>query len=145
MKIRFFIALAMLLATTAWGWDATPQCFREVERSVFTEKVVGQALSIQRIPQGSWTAITRDLRYVSAHIHPLVWRAGQQMQRNPLEYPFELEPALKLLKEVLYPEFERVLIEYEIYNSQVRREIYEYVWKKQSPQFQKCRSSLDET
>jgi hypothetical protein len=133
----FFLTLLGIQPVSAW--DDSPPCFRQLELNFFREKYVREALSFhENISQGIWTPIVTALRAKSKEIPGIVKEKARRMERDPLDHPFQPEPAAQLLRNTLYEEFTKVLYNFQITNTWIIQDMFRYITHKYADEIQRC-------
>lgn len=123
-KKLLIILIACLFFQPVMAYDATPRCYRELERNFFNKTDLYQVLNMYKIPQGSWPLIYSDLNRKASSVHSVIWARARKMRPHPLNNQFHAEEAEKLLREELYKIFYTTIIQYNIPNvSQINQAI----------------------
>ena len=129
--MRFTLLYALLLflqpSMLPANFDDSPPCFKEFEVRFFNPNLVMQALSLHNVEQSRWDIITSALQSRSFEVPQIVKARARKMQPNPLEYPFQKQASGRLLLQVLFEVFSKVLYENHVTNTGAVREMFEYI------------------
>lgn len=106
---RFVFLVCMVGAFKMHAYDASPQCYKDLQRDFFSYDLVIQALSMYPIPQGQWENIYKDLQYASQYVPQMIKERASYMQPNPIENRFYPKEAQELLFDVLFEVFTNVM------------------------------------
>ena len=133
-KILFLLMMPAIL----FGFDDTPACFTLVEKTFFSHKIVGEALSTYSVPQILWNNIVRDLNDETANLHKNLRTRARKLNPDPTEYPFNKKEALKLLQENLYDAYMNVMNKNKITNPVMVNGIFDYIQNANSKRISDC-------
>ena len=120
------------------AFNDEPNCYKELKTTFFQRRLLEQALSMYDVNQSQWPLIAQMLVDRSLMVPNIIKQRAQRMMPDPLEYPFNSSEAVKLLKQVLLEVFAQVMRESGIFNENVVRGMFEYVYKKQDARFEAC-------
>lgn len=145
MKKKWGVAVlaVYLLSYRAFAFSVEdiPACYKNLETDFFKYETVAQAFSSHRIGQGQWTYLINALQAASKQVPGLVNAQARQMNPNPLERPFQVEPAVDILQRALFLVFRQVLLENhitEVTNEVAIREMFQFLWMNQHHRLVNC-------
>lgn len=140
--LRFFLAVGILIFPfiphLSISVEDTPPCFHQLEREFFNRKNVIEALSFAQVQQGVWELIAGDLDQKSGSIHEEVKRKGKDLKNNPLEKPFNMGQAKKLLEQVLLARIKEAFVKYDVYREGDVQVTFNFLKDRQKRIWQEC-------
>lgn len=140
--LRLLIAAGMLIFSFVphlnFSVEDTPPCFHELEREFFNRKNVIEALSFARVQQGVWELIAGDLDHKSGSIHEEVKKRATELKTNPLEKPFNMGQAKKLLEQVLLSRIKEAFVKYDVYRESDVQVTFNFLKDRQKRIWQEC-------
>lgn len=141
--LRYIVVLFLGVGTFSGlsAYDDSPKCLREFETDFFPYDILSEALSMSFIGQSQWTLIYDELKRRNSSIIDQVKAAGRQMRPDPFENPFDPEQAEKVLMQVLFKEFNDVLVLFNVANPLTIRSAFEYIRRRQAPRLKNCLQS----
>jgi hypothetical protein len=125
------------------AFDASPNCYKDLELNFFQPALVSQALSMHHVDQSSWTPIVQILKEASKKVPATIKTKARNFKPNPFEPVFIPEVAMQLLEETLFEVFYGVMISYNPYQ-QIRingddiRDMFSYILNKQAKKMEGC-------
>lgn len=119
--------------------DVRPPCYKALEKNFFDPTITANAFSLYDVRQGSWRAMVDELQKRSKEDVPnLTWKAGQKMQRNPLDSFYDASAAGEILGRVLFNVFHDVCVQYDVTSEGNIRDMFRYIEQQQASKLRAC-------
>lgn len=138
MKFIYSLLVVLILSSRLDAYDAAPRCYKSFATQFFQQTLVMQALSLQLIPQNTWSLIVRDLNSRSQEIWSTIDREARRMNPNPFRNPFNQKEAQRLMENALWDQFFTVVQSYSVYDTYRIRNAFEYIMAQQKQNFEEC-------
>lgn len=135
----FIFFLFVLAGSSLHAWDDSPTCYKDFQKNFYKEDYLYEALGFHpTITQGDWNAINRELQEKVGTVPSMVKTQAAAMHRNPLDHPFQVQPAAALLREILFNILNEVLTAHNVQNQSSIRDIFDYIRSKQIDKIRDC-------
>jgi hypothetical protein len=117
-KITFYLVSFYFFLATSFlsAYDATPPCFKEIERTFFNTRTILLALQYFQNDysfQGAWDPFQRALVGKNSLISGRMRTYAKKMKPSPLEKPFDHKGAVNLLRVVTREFFMEAMKKYQ--------------------------------
>lgn len=114
------------------------RCLRELETHFFNEDLLYEALSLYKIPQGTWSPIYQELQRRSVEVPNRMKRKTAYMVPNPIEYPMNRLVTAQILKAVLFEVFIETLTYYQANEQPSATYAFDFIFSKRMPALKAC-------
>ncbi len=139
-----WIILVVLISLPCIGY-ADPKdhdfqaCYRMVEQNFLNGDDLKEAMSLHpEIDQGQWIPVVNEMRLRAKDVPQIIKRRAQTLHPNPFSHPIQQDAATKLQMQVLYETFHDVMVDNQILNEYIIKEMFNFLKHKQYVRNHKC-------
>lgn len=121
-----------------YAYDASPQCYKNLQVSFFQERLTYEAFSLHGVPQGAWPVIWQDLDAYQKRVPAQIREIAATLRPDPFDPVFVPDVARKILIDVLVRTFSTVMRMHDLSNDADITGMFNFIMSKQIGKIDTC-------